>query len=303
MKRSDSLYALRRMAWRNIAIFLKDKPAVFFSLLAPLIVLMLYVLFLGDIQVDSLKSFLPEGITIDEGLISGYVDSWMVAGVLSVSCITVSLGANNIMVADRSRGVLNDSLSSPVRRWVITASYFLANLLVTLIICLIVLGVCFAYLGITGHFFLNASDVFAAVGVLLLSALSATMLTVFVASFFRTESALSAFGGIVSAGIGFLIGADMPLSVFPKPVQYFACLFPGSHSAGLFRNCLMRGALEEMAEVMPEQAVDGIAEAFSMKLDLFGSEVGTGVMLAVLAASVVLFAALNLIRVIRRKGK
>ena len=58
MKFSDSLYTLRQMTLRNIKIFLKDRAAVFFSLLAPLIVLMLYILFLGDIQVSSVKSFL-----------------------------------------------------------------------------------------------------------------------------------------------------------------------------------------------------------------------------------------------------
>ena len=60
MKFSDSLYTLRQMTLRNIKIFLKDRAAVFFSLLAPLIVLMLYILFLGDIQVSSVKSFFPE---------------------------------------------------------------------------------------------------------------------------------------------------------------------------------------------------------------------------------------------------
>ena len=44
------------LALRGIKIFLSDKMSVFFSLLAPIIILMLYVLFLGDIQYDSLKS-------------------------------------------------------------------------------------------------------------------------------------------------------------------------------------------------------------------------------------------------------
>ena len=42
------------MVSRNLKIFLKDKANIFFSLLCPLIVLALYVLFLGKIQVDNL---------------------------------------------------------------------------------------------------------------------------------------------------------------------------------------------------------------------------------------------------------
>ena len=43
-------YALWLLTRRNLKIFLKDKANVFFSLLAPLIVLALYVLFLGRLQ-------------------------------------------------------------------------------------------------------------------------------------------------------------------------------------------------------------------------------------------------------------
>ena len=52
----SDFYALAGLTKRGIKIFLKDKAGVFFSLLAPLIVLMLYVIFLGDVQLDSLKA-------------------------------------------------------------------------------------------------------------------------------------------------------------------------------------------------------------------------------------------------------
>ena len=42
-------YALLSLARRNLKVFLKDKANVFFSLLAPLIVLALYALFLGRV--------------------------------------------------------------------------------------------------------------------------------------------------------------------------------------------------------------------------------------------------------------
>ena len=44
--------AFYRLTVRNLKLFLKDKMQVFFSLLAPLIVLFLYVAFLGDVQMD-----------------------------------------------------------------------------------------------------------------------------------------------------------------------------------------------------------------------------------------------------------
>lgn len=40
---------------RNLKMFFRDKTAVFFSLLAVFIVLGLYIVFLGDVWVDSFK--------------------------------------------------------------------------------------------------------------------------------------------------------------------------------------------------------------------------------------------------------
>lgn len=51
-----------RMLWlqtlRNLKIFVKDKANIFFALLAPLIVLGLYILFLGKTQTDTLLDVL-----------------------------------------------------------------------------------------------------------------------------------------------------------------------------------------------------------------------------------------------------
>ena len=116
-----------------------------------------------------------------------------------------------------------------------------------------------------------------------------------VCALFRTEGALSGFVGIVSAAIGFLIGAYMPMSAFPDGVEYVAALLPGTHSAGLFRNFLMSGALENLTAGLPQAAHDGIAGAFSMEIDLFGANVGTDIMAVYIAGSIVLFAVLNLV--------
>ena len=52
------MYALAKFASRNLKVFLKDRANVFFSLLAPLIVLALYVLFLGRLQSDGMLASL-----------------------------------------------------------------------------------------------------------------------------------------------------------------------------------------------------------------------------------------------------
>ncbi|NLL56093.1 MAG: ABC transporter permease [Clostridiales bacterium] len=299
----DSLYTLSQLVKRNLKLFFVDKAGVFFSMLAPLIVLLLYVLFLSDLQVNSVIGAVPEGIPLSKKAIQAYVDSWMIAGVLSITCITVSLGANTIMVADKTKGVLDDFISSPVKRWVITASYFLYNYITTIIISTITLIICLAYLALSGGWHLSITDVLFTFTTILLSALSATLITVFISGFIRTEAALSGLIGIISAVIGFFIGAYMPMSIMPKALQYIASLLPGTYSAGLFRNYLMTGALNNFGQGMPKEVVDTLADIFSMRINLFGKNAGKGIMYIFLSASVFIFSLLSYFISFKKKSK
>lgn len=294
---------LCQLTLRGLKIFLKDKANVFFSLMGPLIVLVLYVLFLGDVQVDSVMSYIPEGVVVDEKAVKAYVDCWMLAGVLSIACISVSFSANSVMVQDKTRGILNDGLSSPVKKEVIKASYFCFNFIVTTIIVAIVYVICLIYLAASGGWFLTAGDVFGLIGVLLLSTLSATLITVFICGFLKTEAQHGGFVGVISSVLGFLIGAYMPMSIMPKVAQYVSAFIPGSHSAGLFRQYLMAGPLDNLAKTIPPQAVDGLAEAFTMEVNFFGTSVSMGGMYLYVAASVVIFAVLNVVFSFRKKLK
>lgn len=283
-----SLYTLRKLTLRNCKIFLLDKAAVFFSLLAPLIILLLYVLFLKQIQIDTVNGVLKE-FEADEGAVKAFIDSWMLTGVMSVTCITVSLSANTVMVQDRTRGIANDGMASPVKSGVITAAYLLFNILATIIIAAIVLCVCFIYLLALGEFYLTAGDIFGIIGTMLLSTLSAAAITVFITGFFKSEAALSAFVGIVSAVIGFVIGAFMPVSIFPKTVQYAIGLFPGTYSAGLFRGFFMQGALDRLTEGLPAEVARQLEQSYAMRPEFFGRGVSDIAMAAVLLVSALLF--------------
>lgn len=294
------LYTLAMLTKRNFKLFLKDKISVFFSLLAPLIILVLYVLFLGDIQVLSVKGYIPEGVVVDDKAIKAFVDSWMLAGVLSVACVTVSLSANTIMIQDKARGVIDDVLASPVKRITITLSYFLYNFLVTVAIVLVVCGVCFIYLAASGGWYLSAGDVFGILGMVVYSSLSATLITVLVCGFIKSESALAGIIGIVSAVIGFLIGAYMPMSIMPKAAQYISAIFPASHSAGIFRNLFMTGALENLSLSLPPQAIEALYTAFTLETNFFGVQIGTDIMAIYIAAAVVVCLVVNALLTTRK---
>lgn len=287
------------LARRNLLLYFKDKMAVFFSMLAPLIILMLYLLFLGDLQMEAVENSLPEFFIVPEKGVRALVDSWMMAGVLAVSCITVAFTANTVMVSDRNRGILNDAIAAPVPISAVRAAYFIADFAVTAAIALLIYCICLIYLGATGEFHLSVADGFEEIGILLLSALSATALSTLVCSLFRTEGALSGFIGILSAAIGFLIGAYMPVTTFPLGVQYATAILPGSYSGGLMRNAMMRGALDYLVSDMPEafrgQLRGELAKTYSLEINFFGLSTPVWGMYLALALSVLLFVGLMLL--------
>lgn len=284
-KIKDNAAVVSGLVERSLKIFLKDKASVFFSLLAPLIVLGLYLLFLGDIQTDGIKAAF-EGAPIDDNLLQSFVDSWMLAGVVSVACVTVSFSVQGITVQDREKGVLNDMLASPISRGIIDISYLISNFVVTLCICLIVLAVAFVYVAITG-WALSFVDVVLLIALTIMSVLSASVISTLVGLAFRTSSQHSAFVGIISAMIGFVMGAFMPLSAFPKGVQYVTLFVPATYSAALYRNLFMRGALEKIDAALPG-AEDGLKGSFSMELDFFGKTIGADMQAVIFSAFIAL---------------
>ncbi len=288
---------LLAMTSRNLKIFLKDKANIFFSLLCPLIVLVLYILFLGQVQEDGINEALASlGVASGaDGAVRAFCDSWMIAGALSSACITVPLCACGVMVQDRRRGIVNDLKASPVPGWLAPASYFLSVAAAGLVLCAGVLVLAFGWLALSGSWCMSVADVFGVLGTTVLSVLSSTALLVFVVGFIRTEGAFTGVNVILGTVVGFLIGAYMPLSMFPAGVRYFSAFIPGSHSAGLFRNFIMGGALDELAALSSPEFAQSLAGQFSFELDFFGRSVSMGAMAAVVAGAAVLFAALTVL--------
>ena len=282
--------ALWALTMRNLKVFLRDRANVLFSLLAPLIVLGLYGLFIGRMQTDGIISALAEfGVTADDA-VQAFSDSWMLSGVMATTCITVPLCACGIMVQDRIRGVSADFLASPVPSWAAPAAYFLSVFLAGACISLIVLGVCFLYIALSGSWLLSVTEVFAAVGTTLLSVLASSTMLVFLIGFLKSEGAFTGINIIFGTVIGFLIGAYIPVSSFPTWVQYITLFVPGSYSAGLFRGFLMQGAIDEMASVAGEPFVDALSEQFSVRLNFFGTQLPAWGAAVVLAGVALLFA-------------
>jgi multidrug/hemolysin transport system permease protein len=302
-KLAASWFTFAQMTKRNMKLYFKDKMTVFFSFLSPLIVLLLYVFFLGDLQIDGVTAALDaNGVAYNIKDVEAFVESWLISGVVAISCITVALSSLGVIVDDKYKKVLNDFIVSPVKSYTVMFSYYVAAFLTTLILTLGVFAVSLIYLAASGSFFLSAVDILTLIGVIVLSCLSSTLVVMALMSFVKTPAALGVLSTIVGTGIGFLTGAYMPLYMYPDGVQYVASILPGTHSASLFRNLFMTGSLEKITENAPH-LYKGLEKMFSFNLNFFGFKAEPYFMYLYLAGSIVVFALVNLlIYKLKRRG-
>ena len=271
---SQKFNAYKGMTSRNIKVFFKDKMTVFFSILAPLIVFLLYILFLKDTYLTGMKSSL-ESVKdlVDMKDVENIANAWLLSGILASSCITVSLNSLTVMVDDKDRKVDYDYNSSPSNGAVVVFSYFTGALVNTLFITCGVLTVGLIVLSICGSLYLTFTKILLLYLVTILGCASATLLMMVIASFFKKAGALGAFGGIVSAAVGFIIGAYVPLGNFSTGVQTTLAFVPGSQVAVLYRDILMSGVSEHVSSAMGNSGgpefLANIKDTFSLSLTMF----------------------------------
>lgn len=295
---------LGNMIRRNIKLFFKDKGMFFTSLITPLILLLLFVTFLGNVYRDSFRACIPEGIAVPNSLTEGFVGGWLFSSLLAVCCVTVAFCSNLLMVQDKVTGVRGDLNIAPIKQSMLALSYYLSTALTTLVICGVGLAACFLYLSQAG-WYLSAGDVLLVVWDVFLLVMFGTALSSVINHFLSTQGQMSAVGTIISAAYGFVCGAYMPISQFSDGIRTFISFLPGTYGTALLHNHLMRGVFSELENgYFPAGAVEGIRDAFDGNLYFFDHAVTIPQMYLVLGGSVVLLIAVYvLLNAVKKKRK
>jgi multidrug/hemolysin transport system permease protein len=279
---------LKALIKRNIKLFFKDKVLFLTSLITPVILLILYAVFLGGIFTDTLQSLLPEGYELDKKIINGFAGAQLLSSVLSVSCITVAFSSNLLMVQDKANGTIKDLTVSPVRSYTMSLGYYIATFISTLIVCLVATLICFGYVAIRGWFF-SPLDVLLIVSDVVLLCLFGVALSSVVNFFLSSQGQMSAVSTIVSTGYGYVSGAYMPTAQFPEFMQRIVSLLPGTYGTGMVRNHALRGVFSAMeSDGLPKEFIDGVRDGFDCNLYFFDNKVSLPVMYIVVFGTILL---------------
>ncbi|MBQ7973682.1 MAG: ABC transporter permease [Clostridia bacterium] len=290
-----------KLVKRNVKLFFKDKGLFFTSLITPLILLVLYSTFLGNVFQNSYTSAIPAGINISDKIINGLVGGQLFASIIAVSCVTVAFCSNMLMVQDKISGVRKDFLIAPVKQHNLALSYFVATFINTLLVCLFACVLCFGYIAIVGWYF-SFVDVLLILFDVVLLTLFGTLLASIVNSFLTSQGQISAVGTIVSSVYGFICGAYMPIATFGKGLQNVLMFLPSTYTTALIKNHTMNGALDELLSAgIPEEVLNGIRQANDLNLTFFGNSISIGLVYCIIVCTILLLLGIFILVNFRRQ--
>lgn len=282
---------------RNIKIYLRDKVAVFFSFLSVIILLLIYILFLGNqFTSPSLEAIL----TASE--IDFFKYSVMMPGVLVLNTITISMGNLGTLIEDMDKRYLDGFLVTPVKRSKIVVSYYLSSLIITLVFTILMWLLAVVLIGLTTGIYYRFDIILMSVGLIIVFSFISSSMMVLITTFIKSMNAFGAFSGVFGSLIGFTTGIYMPLSVLPSFMLDIASVIPFTHFVVLLKSIIMTQSIDMIAGGgVPEDAINGIKEGFgASEIGIIGIDVSMLWILVLSSILAVVFLVLATLRMSRR---
>ncbi len=260
---------------RNCLVYLRDRAAVFFSMLAMLIVLMLMGVFLGNMNEENIVNLLKEygGVrdtVLDQQHARELVQYWTLAGILVVNAVTVTLSVVGSRVTDNSEGKLASFYSAPVSRNIIALSYVTSAALIGIFMCLLTLAIALCYIAATGGTMLGCRALAEIFLLIVLNVCIFSILMYLLALFIKSSSAWSGIATVVGTLVGFVGAIYLPMGYLPDGVAAALKCLPILHGTSLLREVCCAGVLEKTFAGLPAQVPSEYKEYMGIRVEMGG---------------------------------
>lgn len=289
---------------RNFRMYIRDRGAVFFSLLTMLIVIGLMILFLGENNVKNITNILTESgglrnAETDQKNAEILVLMWTIAGILSVNTITVSLSVIGIMITDFSRKRLQSFYTAPISRMKIALGYIGAAVVCSLLISGLTMIIAETYAVANGAEALGFTAHCKLLTMVFVNSLTYTSIMYFIAMFIVSESAWTGLGTVVGTLAGFLGAIYIPMGALSTGVQGALKCTPVLYGSSMFRKVFTESAMADTFAGLPASVTDEFCKQMGITVFLGDTQINTTMQLAFLILCSIIF--LTLSGIIMRK--
>ncbi len=255
---------MSKLIYRNISLYFRDKASVFFSLMSVLIVILLYVLFLSNVQVVSISQQI--GGVVNDNNIAYLINTWILAGLLSITTVTSTLGAFGFMVSDYENKIIKDFKSSPLKISTYPTAAIISAVTVGVMMSLIAFFVYSVYMFIDTGYFFSFTIILKTLGLIFISTIMNAGLMGLMVSFIKSNNVYSSASLLIGTSIGFVNGLYIALGQLPSGIQTFIKLLPFSHIASQFRQVLMTDSIPIAFAGAPLKVIETYKEMFGVVL-------------------------------------
>ena len=239
---------------RNLKQYLRDKGAIFFSLLSMFIVILLMFFFLGDSNTNSITDLLSQfpgrDPAKDKENAALLVLAWTCAGIVSINAVTVTQASLSYMIRDREAAAPTEIYTAPVSRLTIAAGYVLAAWIASVIVCTATLLITEVYCVSQGMAPFSLLSHLKLLAMICANSFTYAALMYLVAALVKSEGAWGGLGTIIGTLVGFLGGIYFPIGALSGPIAGIMKCTPVIYGTALFRS--------EMTQAITAQTFDGV---------------------------------------------
>jgi multidrug/hemolysin transport system permease protein len=282
---------------RNMALYLRNKSAVFFSFFSMLIIIGLYVLFLGDMITQQLT----HQYNAEEG-VKWLVNAWIMGGIIAVNAVTITLATLSTMVEDKERLYIKDFIVAPIKRSQIVMGYILSSIILGVFMTCISFVAAQLYIIAIGGELLSFVDMVKVLVGITFSVLAIASIAFFGFTFITSEKTVSIVSAIVGTLIGFLAGVYVPIGVMPEYIQKVVKFIPITYSATLFKSIFTKAPANIVFGSSTSEALHEYNLMMGNVMVVNNNQVTYSMMLGILLLTAIIFFVLSVIRIRRMKN-
>ena len=279
---------------RNRKVYTRDRLAFVMSFLSVIILILVYQVFLGQIQIDAIKEALNSDTASTDTI--QMVNYWLISGLTTIISMTSTLGAFGVMVLDKEKKLSEDFKVSPVSNFKIELSYaifaILFGIIMTMFSCIFAIGM---FNGFSALLDYSMMDYLSILGVVTLGTMLSATIILPILAFIRTSSAFTTLSTIVGTFIGFISGVYLSIGSVGESLQQVMSWFPLTQVNALLKQILMKDAISKVFDHAPSTVITNYKESYGIILqNASGEHLSNHFMLAYLSIVIVVLLGVDL---------
>ena len=250
---------------RNRKVYTRDRLAFFMSFLSVIILILVYQVFLGQIQIDAVKEALGSDTASSDTI--KMVNYWLISGLTTIISMTSTLGAFGVMVSDKEKKLSEDFKVSPISNFKVELSYaifaILFGIILTMFSCVFAIGIFNGFASLLDY---SAKDYLTIFGIISLSTVLSASIILPILTFIQTSSAFTTLSTIVGTFIGFISGVYLSIGSVGETLQQVMTWFPMTQVNALLKQVLMKDSIAQVFDSAPSSVVNEYKEFYGVVL-------------------------------------